>query len=298
MSQKIKQSKNFIIGYNGNKPIVADVIYAEQNEPQPLIIYCHGYKGYKDWGAWHLAGRAFAEAGFAFLKFNFSHNGGTFEQPIDFPDLEAFGHDNFSKQMSDLEQVINFALENEKPLPKIDTKNITLIGHSRGGGIASLMANENKHISNLITWSSVSNYKSRFPTNEKLEQWKKEGVYHVKNGRTDQNMPHYYQFYEDFLANENRFNIKNAVQNLRQPFLIIHGDKDETVKLQEAHNLDEWCDHAQLKIMPNATHTYNTKQPWDKEELSTELKETVDESIKFLKNLNRSALSKKTGQFR
>ena len=235
MSQKFKQSENFIIGHNGNKPIVADVTYMEKNtKPLPLIIYCHGYKGYKDWGAWHLAGRAFAEAGFAFLKFNFSHNGGTFVQPIDFPDLEAFGHDNFSKQMSDLEQVINFALENKKPLPKIDTKNITLIGHSRGGGIACLMVHENKNVSNLITWSSVSDYKSRFLSGEKLEQWKKDGVYHVKNGRTHQDMPHYYQFYEDFLINENRFDIKNAVQNLKQPFLIIHGEEDETVKLQEA----------------------------------------------------------------
>ena len=281
------QSENFIIGHNGNKPIVADVTYMEKNtKPLPLIIYCHGYKGYKDWGAWHLAGQPFAEAGFAFLKFNFSHNGGTFEQPIDFPDLEAFGHDNFSKQMSDLEQVINFAIENKKPLPKIDTKNITLIGHSRGGGIACLMAHENKNISNLITWSSVSDYKSRFPKGEKLEQWKDDGVYHVKNGRTHQDMPHYYQFYQDFLANDNRFDIKNAVQNLKQPFLIIHGENDETVKIEEAHNLSYWCDHAQLKIIPNATHTYNTKQPWGRDELSTELKHAVVESISFLKNNN------------
>ena len=286
MSEKIKQTSNFIIGYNNDKPIVADITYTDNSKPQPLIIYCHGYKGYKDWGAWHLAGQAFAKTGFAFLKFNFSHNGGTFEQPIDFPDLEAFGHDNFSKQMSDLEQVINFAVENKKPLPKIDANNITLIGHSRGGGIACLMANENKNVSNLITWSSVSDYKSRFPNSEKLEQWKKDDVYYVKNGRTHQDMPHYYQFYEDFLANEKRFNIKNAVQSLKQPFLIIHGKDDETVKLQEADNLNEWCDHAQLKFIPNATHTYNTKQPWAKDELSTELKHAVKESISFLKNTN------------
>ncbi|MFN2262478.1 MAG: alpha/beta hydrolase family protein [Psychroflexus sp.] len=284
MSHNIIQSDNFIIGHHKNKPIVADVIYAEHTKPQPLVIFCHGYKGYKDWGAWHLAGRAFAGAGFTFLKFSFSHNGGTFEQPIDFPDLEAFGHDNLSTQMTDLEMVIDFALQNEKPLPKIDTSHITLIGHSRGGGITCLMASENKSVSNLITWAGVSDYESRFPKGEILEQWKKDGVYHVKNGRTLQDMPHYYQFYEDFAANASRFDIKNAVQHLKQPFLILHGEDDETVKLQEAYNLDQWCDHAKLKIIPNATHTFNTKQPWDKNQLSNELKHAVEESISFIKH--------------
>ena len=60
------------------------------SDSNPLIIFCHGYKGFKDWGAWNLMAEAFAKIGFCFIKFNFSHNGGTIEQPIDFPDLEAF----------------------------------------------------------------------------------------------------------------------------------------------------------------------------------------------------------------
>jgi dienelactone hydrolase len=111
MNNDLIQTDNFIIGYNDNKPIVSDLTYVEKNEAQPLVIFCHGYKGYKDWGAWHLAARAFAEAGFVFLKFNFSHNGGTFENPIDFPDLEAFGKDNYNKQMQDLDHVISFVLK-------------------------------------------------------------------------------------------------------------------------------------------------------------------------------------------
>lgn len=284
MNMTLNQTKNFIIGYNEDKPIVADATFVDEEQVRPVVIFCHGYKGYKDWGAWHLAGKAFANAGFVFLKFNFSHNGGTFEQPIDFPDLEAFGRDNLSKQMKDLDMVIDFVLKNKKPLPEIDTKKIILIGHSRGGGITCLTTNENKSVSHLITWAGISDYKSRFPEGEVLEQWKKDGVYHVKNGRTHQDMPHYYQFYEDFIANESRFDIKNAVESLNQPFLTIHGEDDETVKPQEAHNLDKWCKHAQLKIIPNATHTFNTKQPWGKDDLSEELKRTVNLSIEFLKD--------------
>ncbi|NBC58930.1 MAG: alpha/beta hydrolase [Bacteroidetes bacterium] len=283
MTVKIIQSANFIIGYNDKKPIVADITYQDNDHAQPIVIFCHGYKGYKDWGAWHLAAQSFAKAGFVFLKFNFSHNGGTFENPIDFPDLDAFGQDNFSKQMQDLKQVINFAKNQKAPLPQVNTAKISLLGHSRGGGIACLMTYENQDIDKLVTWSSVSNYKNRFPKGKDLEAWQNKGVYYVKNGRTKQDMPHYYQFYEDFLENQDRFDIQYAAEHLKQPFLIIHGEDDETVKLEEAKKLNYWCKHAKLKIISNATHTYNTKQPWDKPELSIELKAAVEESIAFLK---------------
>src|SRR5690554_1538958 len=100
--------KNLILETKGKKPILYDV-YRPKSEARstPLAIFCHGYKGFKDWGAWHLVAEAFAEAGFCFLKFNFSHNGGTVEQPIDFPDLEAFAQNNFSHELDDLDRVIN-----------------------------------------------------------------------------------------------------------------------------------------------------------------------------------------------
>ena len=96
-------TKNIIIPGKHNKPIITDVFYTENNTPKPVVIFCHGYKGFKDWGAWDLMAKAFAEAGFFFVKFNFSHNGGTAEQPIDFPDLEAFGNNNYTKEASKYE---------------------------------------------------------------------------------------------------------------------------------------------------------------------------------------------------
>ena len=38
-----------------NKPILTDVFYNKNNHKKPVVIFCHGYKGYKDWGAWNLA---------------------------------------------------------------------------------------------------------------------------------------------------------------------------------------------------------------------------------------------------
>ena len=73
----MKIIKNFTIDGKHQKPIVTDVFFEETKQPKPVVIFCHGYKGFKDWGAWNMMAEAFAKAGFFFIKFNFSHNGGT-----------------------------------------------------------------------------------------------------------------------------------------------------------------------------------------------------------------------------
>ena len=111
------------------RPILLDVFYNNAIEYAPLIIFCHGYKGFKDWGAWSLLAEAFAASGTAVLKFNFSHNGGTVKQPIDFPDLEAFGHNNYTKELDDLNAVLNWVETTYAKHPNINTSNIILVGH-------------------------------------------------------------------------------------------------------------------------------------------------------------------------
>jgi hypothetical protein len=64
----------------------------------PILVFAHGFKGFKDWGHWQKIAESFAAACFAFLKFNFSHNGTNPNNPAEFSDLEAFGQNNFSKE--------------------------------------------------------------------------------------------------------------------------------------------------------------------------------------------------------
>ena len=275
--------KNILIEGKHNKPIITDLFYNENASKKPVVIFCHGYKGFKDWGAWNIMAKTFADAGFFFIKFNFSHNGGTVEQPIDFPDLEAFGNNNYTKELDDLEAVLDWICTNESFKKEANTDNISLIGHSRGGGIVLLKANEDSRINKVITLASVCDFGKRTATIGDLEQWKKEGVKYVLNGRTKQQMPHYYQFYEDFKANENRLNIQKATENIKIPQLIIHGDADQSVFISEAENLKRWNPEAEYQIIEGADHVFNTSHPWDKKEMSTELKKAVDICIDFLK---------------
>ena len=273
--------KDSVIKGSNQRDILIDMTYGE-TENQPVVLFCHGYKGFKDWGAWHLMAEKFAEAGYCFIKFNFSHNGGTKEQPIDFPDLTAFGNDNFSKQLYDLDQVIKWIGDFFSTDNKVDHQNISLIGHSRGGGVVLIKAAEDDRIKNVITWSSISDIGSRFPSGDELVKWKNEGVYYVENGRTKQQMPHFYQFYEDFKQNEDRLHIQSAIKKIGQPILLLHGESDPTVNIKEAHQLKHWQPDANLEIIPNADHVFNTRHPWHKDKLTKEADELVQKSIDFL----------------
>lgn len=275
--------KNQIIEGKHQKLILVDTFYHKTVLPKPVIIFCHGYKGFKDWGAWDLMANLFADAGFFLVKFNFSHNGGTVEQPIDFPDLEAFGNNNYTKELDDLETVIDWVCNNKNIQKEIDLKQISLIGHSRAGGIVTIKAAEDTRIHKIITLAGVSDFGSRSATSGELEQWKKDGVKYVLNGRTKQQMPHYIQFYENFIENEERLTIKRAVKNLEISHLIIHGDNDTSISIEEAKVQHQWNPKSELAIIENADHVFNTKHPWVLDKVSKELEEVTKKAISFLK---------------
>lgn len=260
------------------REFLADAIFPESDEKLPLIIFVHGYKGYKDWGAWELMGEKLAKAGFYFVKFNFSHNGTTVKNPKEFADLEAFGQNNYSKELDDLEVVINHF----KNQIEVDPDEVILLGHSRGGGISVIKASENKSISKLITLASISTL-DRFPKDEAFENWKKEGVYFVENARTHQNMPHYFQFYLDFENNKERLDVEKACVKLDIPALFIHGTKDESVKPDHSENLHRWTKASQIKWIENANHTFGAKEPWHDKKLPTGLELATEKIITFIK---------------
>jgi len=276
--------QNNILYRENKKSIVYDVYYNETQKPKPVVIFCHGYKGFKDWGAWHLVAEAFAKAGFFFIKFNFSHNGGTVDEPIDFPDLEAFAENNYTKELDDLETVIEYFATTKHYMLEADVKDISLIGHSRGGGIVLIKAEENDKVKQVVTWAGVSDYKVRFKQDtDEFKEWKESGVKYVQNGRTKQEMPHHFQFYTDFKENEKRLTIQRAVEQLEIPHLIIHGNDDPSVSVKEGEKMHQWNPKSKLKIIEGTNHVFGAKHPWEENEMPNPLKQVVKASIDFIK---------------
>ena len=252
-------------------------------QPKPIVIFCHGFKGFKDWGHFNYLGERFAEENCVFVKFNFSHNGTTVEDPLNFGDLEAFGQNNFTKELFDLQAVVDSLTSNEELKSEIDISRMGLLGHSRGGAISIIYASEDKRITKLATWAAVSDIVNR---NKKrtIETWQRDGVVFAKNARTNQNMPLYYQFYEDQQQNGERLNVNHAVKKLQIPFLIVHGTAGFAVKYTDALEVKRSSSQVILLTIDGGDHTFGVKHRFEGIELPVHAEDVVQKTLYFFKS--------------
>ena len=277
------KKENKIIEGSVGKPILIDVTFRANSKAKQVVVFCHGFKGFKDWGPFNDIANYFAEQGIVFVKFNFSFNGTTIDDPSNFGDLKAFGNNNFCKELDDLTLVLDW-IENCKELKgEIDTSKISLFGHSRGGSIALLKTAEDRRVAKVVSWASPSNFLDRLPKQEKLNKWKEMDVAYIYNGRIKKNMPMYFQFYENCIANADRLNIQNAVVKMNIPHLIVHGSEDPTVLLAEAERMKSWNSNTLLHVIEGANHVLGGFHPYDLANFPKDLQEAIDVTIKFLK---------------
>jgi uncharacterized protein len=253
---KIKNKDGFTI------PI--DIRYPDdKNEKIPVLIFCHGFKGFKDWGSFPYMLDKISGKNIFTVSFNFSHNGvdNSLDNPVDFARLDLFAENTFSKELDDLGRVIDYLFEN-KDSYNFDSENITLAGHSRGGGIAILKTAEDKRIRKLITLASVAEF-NRY-TDERKKRWKDEGYLEVLNTRTNQLMRMNYTLIEDLEKNHDRLNILNAVKKISVPVLIMHGKEDLAVDYSDAEAIYNLSDKSKSKLIlyENTGHTFGAVHPF------------------------------------
>jgi uncharacterized protein len=279
----MKAAKNIHIASPTGRPILLDYFYKEDQQPKPVVIFCHGFKGFKDWGHFNFIAEKFAKAGLCFVKFNFSHNGTTVDHPDEFHDLNGFALNNFSKELDDLGAVMDW-IESNLPAEEIKKSEFYLIGHSRGGGIAILKASEEVRVKKLVTWASVSDFE-KVVNPKNLDEWREKGIIYMENARTHQLMPVDFQLYDDYYFNEERLNIKSAIKKLSIPVLIIHGGVDEVVKPEHAERLKHWNKSIILEIIENENHTFGVSHPFTPP-LPPGAEKVTGKTINFLNNKN------------
>lgn len=239
-----------------------------------LIIFCHGFMGFKDWGAWNLVQSYFVNQGFGFAKLNLSHNGATITEAFDFPDEESFAKNTYSKEIIDLTRF------REHLLTLIQPQKVHLIGHSRGGGDVILHAKK-VACDSITLWASISDIASRFPGKDELTQWKNKGFREVLNGRTRQYLKQNYSLYEDFKTHEKELSITSVLNKLNIPMLVVHGDSDTSISMEEAKYLSQWSQHP-LEIIENADHVFGAKHPWRERTMPSALQEVCQKTLNFL----------------
>jgi len=249
---KIHSKKNLIINCN---------CFFKTQKLKPLIIFTHGFKGFKDWGGFPYLMEKISSEEFGAVSYNFSHNGVSEKNPVEFTRLDLFSQNTFSLELNELSDVINFFSDNADDF-MIDKNRMALIGHSRGGGISILSAADDKRIKCLVTLSSVSGF-DRYSDKLKLE-WKKKGYIESENTRTKQLMRLNVSLLEDLENNKDTLNIISAASRLKIPALFIHGKEDLAVKYHEAEEIFESTDkqNKELFFIENTGHTFGVIHPF------------------------------------
>lgn len=273
------RQENFSLKGSTDKLITGDITFDDVNTTLPLVIFVHGFKGFKDWGTHNSVARYFAQNGFRYIKFNFSHNGVTAGNQQDVTDMEAFASNTASKELYDLSQVISFACDKEN---FSGTNKVSLLGHSRGGGLSIIQTSTDPRIDKLVTWGAVSDFRSLWKP-EQLEQWRKKGRIEVENARTKEKMPLNLTLLEDLDDNKDILDIEAAAKRLNVPWLIVHGNNDINVDVSVAKKLNEIQLNARLNIIEGADHVFGAKHPFDGQVLPKQLLTACEASINFLK---------------
>jgi pimeloyl-ACP methyl ester carboxylesterase len=236
------------------------------------VVICHGFKGFAHFAFFpYLAGKL-AEAGLRAITFDFSGSG-IGDDRENFTNPLAFTHNTYLQELDDLDAVIAEArvhdwIEGE----------YGLFGHSRGGGIAILHAARDPNVAALATWAAISSTNRWAP--EVVAEWRQRGFVDIVNSRTKQTIPlsiellHQVEEY-----GETKLNISAAAARARAPWMIFHGDLDDTVPVSEGERLANLAASGTLRVVEGANHTFGGVHPL--KEIAPVLEATTKETVDF-----------------
>jgi len=242
---------------NKNKKLVGIL---EESNKENIVILCHGLGGDKNSGTIQLLRNHLSENQFSVLTFDFTGNGESEGE---------FSEGNYTQEIDDLGKAIDF-------VKALGYNKITLMGHSMGGAVSILRTSKDSRINCLISIASPgesSRFRKKFvSTEEKKKQLDNEGYVLIKNNK---------KITKEFIEDIERHNVINSLKEIKIPFLIMQGDKDETVPVQTAKDIYENANEPkEIKIISNANHFFGDNTE------TKEYKELKQKILQFLtKNL-------------
>ncbi|MEW6670717.1 MAG: alpha/beta fold hydrolase [Thermodesulfobacteriota bacterium] len=159
-------------------------------------------------------GRDLSAARFLVLRFDFSGNGQS---------EGAFVESSHSKHVAEMETAASFLADN-------GARWMGLAGHSMGGTIALLAAARMKSVQSVcILATRVSGMKAThfLSSGQQAELQRSGRVSFSSRGRS-------LELSKDFFDDADTYDMLKVVDSIKKPLLIVHGDQDEIVPVNEA----------------------------------------------------------------
>lgn len=207
----------------------------QQGDPRKAsggVILCHGMESDKESEKLVFLSRELVRTGIATLRFDFSYSGessGRFEEIT------------YSGGVEDLTAAYRFLLSRQ-------AGKIAVWGSSMGGTVALLFAAQEATVAALVTVAAPIHPKKiaqKLLTPEQVRRWRKQGYTFYQGQRINVSL----------LDDLERIDILKSAAAITCPVLIIHGDRDETVPVEEAYELfHQLSEFKKLSILEGADH--------------------------------------------
>jgi len=252
---------SWTIAGSDDQPILGNA-HVPEEPAKGVLIFAHGFKGYKDYGMFPSLARAAQAAGFLAHRFNFSHSGmteriETFERP------ELFERDTWNRQVYDLRTVIRAVRSGDIPGGDLP---IVLVGHSRGGVTSLLAAGrrdgdmpDERTPSGIITLASPAECCTL--DEQTARQLLDGGRLGITSSRTGQELYVGSGWLSEQVDDPDAHDVPLCVARISCPIVFVHGDKDEAVPFGSMQTLDDAARDSVARTIAGANHVFNTPNP-------------------------------------
>jgi putative redox protein len=201
-------------------------------KPQGAAILCHGMESNKNSEKLVFLARKLAEQGVLALRFDFSYVG---ESSGKFEDI------TYSGEVDDLKAAYRF-IQQRRP------GKTAIFGSSMGGTVALLFAADERETAALVTLAAPvhpEKFPQRVLTAVQLRDWRERG-FTLFNGQ---------RLNASLLEDLERLNVPETARHIVCPVLILHGDADQIVPVEEAYELHACLTgRKRLSVLQGADH--------------------------------------------
>ncbi|MCK5440205.1 MAG: alpha/beta hydrolase [Gemmatimonadetes bacterium] len=243
-----------IIPTSDEPPVVADLYAPETRSAAGIVVLCHGFTGHRRWGFIPWLADRLASGGIEAMSIDFSHNGRVTAQgqPSEdgFPAPELFLRNTLRRECDDLGAVLDWIAVERPGAP------VGLWGHSRGAAAAILQALSGREIAAIATWAAAA-VADRHTERQKKE-WRHSGVLEFNDSGSGVLLKMGVEYLDDIRDRASEYDFPVRASELTVPHLIIHGEHDPAIPIDEAISLYQTAQlRADKKLLRMLTgHTF------------------------------------------